>query len=65
MMPEPEPAPWLPLTSILTTEGSTLAATDSTLPSVAGESGVSTTLAAVGDVDGLVEPDESSSCQAE
>ena len=36
MMPEPEPAPWLPLTSILTTEGSTLAATDSTLPSVGG-----------------------------
>ena len=48
MMPEPEPAPWLPLTSILTTEGSTLAATDSTLPSVAGVFGVSTTLAAVG-----------------
>ena len=43
MMPEPEPAPWLPLTSILTTEGSTLAATCSTEPSAAGESGVSTT----------------------
>ena len=33
MMPEPEPAPWAPLTSIFTTDGSTLAATASTLPS--------------------------------
>ena len=43
MMPEPEPAPSLPLTSILTTEGSTFEATCSTEPSAASDSGVSTT----------------------
>ena len=36
MMPEPDPAPWAPLTSIFTTDGSTLAATAWTLPSAAG-----------------------------
>ena len=33
MMPEPEPLPWAPVTLICTTEGSTLSATASTLPS--------------------------------
>jgi hypothetical protein len=33
MMPDPEPAPWAPLTSIFTTDGSTLEATAWTLPS--------------------------------
>ena len=37
-MPEPEPASWPPLTSSLTTEGSTAPATCSTLPSAAGSS---------------------------
>ena len=64
MMPEPDPAPWAPLTSIFTTDGSTLAATASTLPFVAGAFGVSTTFAVVG-VAALPEPeDEPSSCQA-
>ena len=64
MMPEPEPAPWAPLTSIFTTDGSTLAATAWTLPSAAGVLGVLTTLEVVG-VAALPEPeDESSSCQA-
>ena len=64
MMPEPAPAPWAPLTSIFTTDGSTLAATAWTLPSAAGVFGVSTTL----DVVGVVALPESeaapSSCQA-
>ena len=64
MMPEPEPAPWAPLTSIFTTDGSTLAATAWTLPSAAGVLGVSTTLDAVG-VEALLVPEAvSSSCQA-
>ena len=61
MMPEPEPAPWLPLTSIFTTEGSTLAATASTLPSAAGALGVSTTLEVVVAADALEPDDEPSS----
>ena len=48
MMPDPEPAPWLPSTSSSTTDGSTFWATCSTGSSPAGESGVSTTCEAVG-----------------
>ena len=62
MMPEPEPEPWLPITSIFTTEGSTLAATAWTLPSAAGVLGVSTTLDADA-VDPGVADDVLSSCQ--
>ena len=43
MMPEPEPWPSAPATSILTTEGSTLWATCSTDPSPDAAAGVSTT----------------------
>ena len=57
MMPEPEPAPWAPLTSIFTTDGSTFAATASTLPSAAGVLGVLTTLEVVG-VAALPEPED-------
>ena len=42
MMPDPEPSPWLPDTSSLTTDGSTAAATCSTLPSGASVSARST-----------------------
>src|SRR6478735_5521857 len=63
MMPDPEPAPSLPLTSILTTDGSTLAATCSTEPSAAGESGVSTTWEVLWSL-GLAEPPEASSSYA-
>ncbi len=58
-MPDPEPAPWAPLTSIFTTDGSTLAATASTLPSAAGVLGVLTTLEVVG-VAALSEPEDES-----
>src|SRR5215207_1365377 len=43
MMPEPDPCPWGPATSILTTEGSTAWATCSTDPSPDAAAGVSTT----------------------
>ncbi len=65
MIPEPEPEPWLPLTSIFTTEGSTLLATASTLPSAAGESGVSTTLEVLTGLEAPEPPLPGSSCQAE
>ena len=61
MMPDPEPAPWLPLTSILTTDGSTFAATCSTEPSAAGESGVSTTWEVLWSLGLAVPPEPSSS----
>ena len=66
MIPEPDPAPRAPATSILTTDGSTFAATCSTEPAGASESGVSTTcdVVRVPGLPALEDPSSSSALQA-